>query len=88
MLLARFGFGMYLGDPAERGGEVVVYYDHRHDDFAAGLKLTGLGSGIPGHFGAEARYYFGHRIRAFARCPSGLRVHLRDEPVVPCGKVA
>jgi hypothetical protein len=60
MLLARFGFGMYLGDPAERGGEVVVYYDHRHDDFAAGLKMTGLGSGIPGHFGAQARYYFNH----------------------------
>jgi hypothetical protein len=58
MLLARFGFGMYLGDPAERGGEVLAYYDHRHDDFAAGLKMTGLGSGIPGHFGAEARYYF------------------------------
>ena len=60
MLLVRFGFGMYLGDPAERGGEVIFYYDHRHDDFAAGLKLTGLGSGIPGHFGAEARYYFNH----------------------------
>ncbi len=58
MLLARFGFGMYLGDPAERGGEVSLYYDHRHDDFAAGLKLTGLGSGIPGHFGSEVRYYF------------------------------
>jgi hypothetical protein len=58
MLLARFGFGMYLGDPAERGGELSVYYDHRHDDFAAGLKLTGLGSGIPGHFGSEVRYYF------------------------------
>jgi hypothetical protein len=58
MLLARFGFGMYLGDPALRGGEVVAYYDHRHDDFAAGLKMPGLGSGIPGHFGVESRYYF------------------------------
>ncbi len=70
LLLARFGFGMYLGDPATRGGEVVFYYDHRHDDFAAGLKLTGLGSGIPGHFGIEARYYpvpdFGFLLEAQA----------------------
>jgi hypothetical protein len=57
LLLARFGFGMYLGDPATNGGELVVYYDHRHDDFAAGLKMTGLGSGIPGHFGTQLRYY-------------------------------
>jgi len=70
LLLARFGFGIYLGDPATRGGEVVFYYDHRHDDFAAGLKLTGLGSGIPGHFGVEARYYpmkdFGFLLEAQA----------------------
>jgi hypothetical protein len=59
LLLTRFAFGMYLGhDPARRGGELSVYYDHRHDGYAAGLKLTGLGSGVVGHFGVAARYFF------------------------------
>ncbi len=54
LLLARAAFGAYLG----RGnGEVSLYYDHRHDDFAAGLQLTGLGSGVLGHFGVDARYF-------------------------------
>jgi hypothetical protein len=35
----------------------MLYYDHRHDDFAAGLKSTGLGSGVPGHIGLSSRYY-------------------------------
>jgi hypothetical protein len=53
-LLARAVFGAYLG----RGnGEVTLYYDHRHDDYAAGLHLTGLGSGVLGHFGTELRYF-------------------------------
>jgi hypothetical protein len=34
-----------------------LYYDHRHDGFAAGLKMTGLGSGVAGHFGMEGRLY-------------------------------
>lgn len=59
LLLARFAFGVYLGDPHGRGGEARVYYDHRHDDFAAGMKLTGLGSGVAGHFGVDARFFFG-----------------------------
>lgn len=58
-LLGGFGFGMYLGAPGEPGGEVTVYYDHRHDDFAAGLKARGLGSGVIGHFGLRSRYYLG-----------------------------
>lgn len=59
LLLARLGFGFWLGDPADRGGEVELYYDHRHDDFAAGLHLTGLGSGVAGHFGLRTRYWLG-----------------------------
>jgi hypothetical protein len=56
LLLAHFGFGAYLGDPSMQGGEVELYYDHRHDGFAAGLKMTGLGSGVAGHFGLRGRY--------------------------------
>jgi hypothetical protein len=55
LLLMRFGFGIYLGS---KGSEAMLYYDHRHDGFAAGLKLTGLASGIPGHFGVASRLYF------------------------------
>jgi hypothetical protein len=54
-LLASWGFGMYLD---RRGSELTLYYDHRHDDYAAGLKITGLGSGVAGHFGLASRVYF------------------------------
>ena len=53
----NFALGAYLGNPSRRGGEARVYYDHRHDDFAAGLKLESLGSGPLGHFGTDLRYY-------------------------------
>jgi hypothetical protein len=58
LLLARFAFGVYLGDPERVGGEARLFYDHRHDGFAAGMKLTGLGSGVPGHFGLDTRFFF------------------------------
>jgi hypothetical protein len=58
-LLARFAFGFYFGDPDHRGGETSFYYDHRHDDYAAGLKLTGLGSGVAGHLGTSTRLWLG-----------------------------
>jgi hypothetical protein len=57
LLLARFGFGIYLGQ-VPRNGEVRLYYDHRHDDFAAGLAAGGIGSGVVGHVGLEAWHYF------------------------------
>jgi len=60
MLLATFGFGIYLGGRGRRGpdGELMAYYDHRHDGFVAGLKMTGLGSGVAGHFGLQGRCFF------------------------------
>jgi hypothetical protein len=57
LLLARFAYGMYLGRPGGARGEVMLYYDHRHDDFAAGLKIPGIPSGVAGHFGVEGRAY-------------------------------
>ena len=58
LLLGGFAFGAYLGRRADRWGEAKIYYDHRHDGFAAGLKMRGLGSGVPGHFGARALFFF------------------------------
>jgi hypothetical protein len=62
LLLGRFAFGVYLGDAQRGGGEISAYYDHRHDDFAAGLKLTGLGSGVVGHMGLLGRWFFDESI--------------------------
>jgi hypothetical protein len=61
VLLGGFGFGLYLGRRAARWGEARAYYDHRHDDFAGGLKMRGLGSGPAGHFGLDGRAYVTER---------------------------
>jgi hypothetical protein len=58
LLLARFGFGVRLRGKSAPGSEALLYYDHRHDDFAAGLKVTGLGSGVLGHFGLQTKWFF------------------------------
>ena len=55
LLLARFGFGLFLGNG---GSELLVYYDHRHDDLAGGTKIPGLISGVFGHFGLSALWNF------------------------------
>jgi hypothetical protein len=55
VLLGRFAFGMYLGHDPSGWGELSVFYDHRHDDFAAGAKLPGIGSGAAGHGGLQLR---------------------------------
>ena len=52
LLLAHAGFGLYL----PRASELELYYDHRHDGFAGGLKANGLGSGVIGHFGLRGEY--------------------------------
>jgi hypothetical protein len=57
LLLARFGYGMYIGRIGGPRGEMTLYYDHRHDEFAAGLKTGGLVSGVAGHFGIAAHLY-------------------------------
>ncbi len=56
LLLARFGFGIYLGRPPH-GGEARVYYDHRRDDWAGGIAGLGVGSSVMGHVGTEGFYY-------------------------------
>jgi hypothetical protein len=71
LLLGGFAFGVYLGRRADRWGEAKIYYDHRHDGFAAGLKMRGLGSGVPGHFGARALFFFDRSWGAQAEVEAG-----------------
>ena len=66
-LLLRSGFGLYIGAraPAQRsapagalpGGEVEIYYDHRRDGLAGGIKTLGPNSGFAGHVGLRGEYY-------------------------------
>jgi hypothetical protein len=61
-LLLATGVGVALRGRAAPGSEARLYYDHRHDDFAAGLLLEGRVSGVYGHLGADLRWYFGPRV--------------------------
>jgi hypothetical protein len=67
LLLARFGFGAYIGRSGLPHGEVLLYYDHRHDGYAAGM--TGMMVGIPGHAGLETKLYLSEQL--------GLRAELQ-----------
>lgn len=71
LLLGRVGFGVTLRGKSAPGSEFLVYYDHRHDDYAAGLKLTGLGSGVLGHFGTSLRWFFDERLGVLADVQAG-----------------
>jgi len=51
-LLFTFGFGVYLGRGGPFRGEALLYYDHRKDDFAGGIRG---GAGVPGFFGLRGR---------------------------------
>jgi hypothetical protein len=81
LLLARVGFGVYLGrrgalapadSAAAPGGEIELYYDHRRDGFAGGLKLPGPASGFAGHLGARGEYFLSESLglRALAELGS------------------
>ncbi|MBU1412821.1 hypothetical protein KKC22_15025 [Myxococcota bacterium] len=51
LLLFQVAYGLYLGS-GERSGEVKLFYDHRHDDWAGGAQ------GVLGFFGLRGRFYF------------------------------
>lgn len=62
MLLAGFGFGMYLGDAASVArGEIRLYYDHRRDEFVGGFSPGMQASGFGGFFGAALDLDLGRR---------------------------
>jgi hypothetical protein len=73
LLLAHVGFGMYLGNRVDSrtGGEAELYYDHRHDGYAGGLKVNGLGSGVAGHLGLRGSYQLTPRWGVRARAEAG-----------------
>jgi hypothetical protein len=84
LMLARVGLGVALRGRAAAGSEARVYYDHRHDDYAAGLLTPGRVSGVFGKFGADFRWFFtpgvgvlvdAHASSAFV---GGLSLLLRD----------
>ena len=60
-LLATMAFGVRLRGPAASDSEVMLFYDHRHDDYAAGMTINGLGSGVAGHLGLRGRWFFDGR---------------------------
>jgi len=51
LLLFSVAYGLYLGS-GEASGEMKLFYQHRHDDWAGGLQ------GVLGFFGASGRFYF------------------------------
>lgn len=71
ILLGRIGFGVTLRGLSAPGSEIVGYYDHRHDDYVAGLKLPGRGSGIAGHLGLAARWFFSDRLGVLLDAQAG-----------------
>lgn len=83
LLLGRFGFGIYVGRGGAGSGEWQLYYDHRHDDFAAGLLMEGVGSGVAGHLGLEGEHFvtdefgLGMVVEYGSALVTGLSAHFR-----------
>jgi hypothetical protein len=61
LLLMTMVLGVRLRGPARPGSEAMLFYDHRHDGFAAGMLMNGLGSGVAGHLGLRGRWFFDER---------------------------
>ncbi len=51
-----FGFGVYLPG---RAGEAHIFYNHRHDGRAGGMRLSISGDGPPGFAGVQVRHRLG-----------------------------
>jgi hypothetical protein len=71
LLLARVGLGITLRGRAAAGSEARVYYDHRHDDYAAGFLTPGRVSGVFGKFGADLRWFFTPSVGVLADAQVG-----------------
>jgi hypothetical protein len=88
LLLMRAAFGIYLGTPGKPHGQIALVYDHRHDDFAGGLSMPGIVSGVFGHYGVEGSLYVTPRwgitaeVQVGSAALAGLSVRYR----VPGGK--
>jgi len=91
LLLARFGFGMYFGTGGANSGEAYLYYDHRHDDFAAGFGVPGIPAGILGHIGLRGHYFITRRwgiaglMEVGSALVTGLSLRYRHAPALTSG---
>ncbi len=74
LLLGTMAFGVLLRGLTAPGSEVMLYYDHRHDDLVAGFTMPGLGSGVAGHFGFTGRVYFDEQWGLSAEAAAGSAV--------------
>ncbi|QSQ28439.1 hypothetical protein JY651_38840 [Pyxidicoccus parkwayensis] len=52
-LLFTFGYGVWLGRGGPVRGDALLYYDHRKDGFAGGMRTRG--GGVVGNFGLRGR---------------------------------
>jgi hypothetical protein len=67
-LLFSFGYGVYLGRGGPVRGEALLYYNHRKDDFAGGVKAA---VGVLGHFGLRGRLFWSERWGVSAEVQAG-----------------
>jgi hypothetical protein len=67
-LLYTFAYGVYLGRGGPLRGEALLYYEHRKDDYAGGLKV---GAGVLGHFGLRGRVLLSERWGVSADVQAG-----------------
>jgi len=81
-LLFTFGYGVYLGRGGPLRGEALLYYDHRKDDYAGGLKA---GAGVPGHFGLRGRVLLSERWGMSADVQAGSAYVARVSAVYTLG---
>jgi hypothetical protein len=81
-LLFTFAYGVYLGRGGPLKGEALLYYDHRKDDYAGGLKG---GSGVPGHFGLRGRVLLNERWGVSADVQAGSAYVARVSAVYALG---
>ncbi|SEM96299.1 hypothetical protein SAMN05444354_12711 [Stigmatella aurantiaca] len=67
-LLFSFGYGVYLGRGGPVRGEALLYYNHRKDDFAGGVKAA---VGVLGLFGLRGRLFWSERWGVSAEMQAG-----------------
>jgi hypothetical protein len=81
-LLFTFGYGVYLGRSGPLRGEALLYYDHRKDDYAGGLKA---GAGVTGHVGLRGRVLLTERWGVSAEVQAGSAYVARVSAVYALG---
>ncbi|ADO76034.1 hypothetical protein [Stigmatella aurantiaca] len=67
-LLFSFGYGVYLGRQGPVRGEALLYYNHRKDDYAGGVKAA---VGVLGYFGVRGRLFLSERWGVSADVQAG-----------------